>query len=230
MTRKLTWLVALAAAVWIALPATAQEVCTADPGSVETETLDESGVTVSWHGSHWCLGAPGSGTYQATLEIGFEGAATLQVDGVSLRHTTPRPGGSGPEATVEVVDVSQDGDTVTVTVTGSYELVDTDEGPKANIHLTATGAATGTNGEDDPFRLGFNVHLRGESATEESAEPEPSEPGEGEAQAVARPEVMVTLIPAEEATDVGADVTIETVEGRLVIRVLVYLPGRLMIT
>ncbi len=46
-------------------------------------------------------------------------------------------------------------------MTGDYGLVATDEGEKANIHVTAVGA-TG----NERFRLGFNVHLRGNGAGE----------------------------------------------------------------
>ena len=47
------------------------------------------------------------------------------------------------------------GETESFTVSGTYELVQTDEGDKANLHLVATGSAGGR------FTLGINVHLRG---------------------------------------------------------------------
>jgi hypothetical protein len=42
-------------------------------------------------------------------------------------------------------------------VSGTYTLVNTDEGAKANLHFQALGRGV-TTGE--PFALGINAHLR----------------------------------------------------------------------
>lgn len=118
------------------------------------------GVRLTWDSSFRCLDAPADGAYDITVEVtnasSSERAAT--VEDLWLRHTTPRPRGQGPEASAEPGGLPLTlgpGETAQFTVTGSYELVPTDEGDKANLHLTAEGSADGR------FELGINVHLRG---------------------------------------------------------------------
>lgn len=137
----------------VSLPAAGQQAC--QPLERQTETLS-SGVTLSWDGSFWC--ADNDGSFQVTMVVEVNpSSAAVGITDVVLRHTTPRPRGTTPSGsfTAQI-------DGLTVTVTGNYSLVTTDEGAKANIHFTAVGTAEG-----EPFRLGFNVHLRGEGAVED---------------------------------------------------------------
>ncbi|MGH3450385.1 MAG: hypothetical protein ACRDQW_06565, partial [Haloechinothrix sp.] len=88
-------------------------------------------------------------------------------------HTTPRPGGGGgPEATAIAdglpVTVAA-GESAPFDVRGTYELVSTDEGDKATLHLRAFGTG--------PFSIGINVHLRAEGTTEGGMTPALPRPG-----------------------------------------------------
>jgi hypothetical protein len=56
------------------------------------------------------------------------------------------------------------GEIGTFSVSGNYRLVQTDEGKKANLRLTALGHEA-ESGEG--FQLGVNVHLRDPGAIEE---------------------------------------------------------------
>jgi hypothetical protein len=49
------------------------------------------------------------------------------------------------------------GMTASFTVRGSYELAETDEGQKANVHFLVHGASAS---DGDPFSLGVNAHFR----------------------------------------------------------------------
>ncbi|MBI2237967.1 MAG: hypothetical protein HYU54_05505 [Actinobacteria bacterium] len=158
------WLI-LAATGLVALggmPATAEatRVC----GVRDTKTKEVlPGAILTWDGSFRCQDAPKEGTYEITVTVSNHGGSTeaVRIPDLKLSHTTPRPGGEGPDATAEAdgLPVSVDpAETAIFTVTGKYELVETDEGWKANLHLRAVG--TGVDG-GVPFRLGINVMLRG---------------------------------------------------------------------
>ncbi|MGH7510413.1 MAG: hypothetical protein ACREMZ_13210 [Gemmatimonadales bacterium] len=126
------------------------------------------GVTLTWTSSFLCANAPDEGTYQ--IEVTVENAAgseeAVEIDDLAIRGTTPRPRGQGPDATASAsglpltVAPRQSG---SFTVSGTYELVETDEGKKANIHLSALGEGVSSGLE---FELGINVQLRGAGAIE----------------------------------------------------------------
>jgi hypothetical protein len=119
------------------------------------------GVTLSWDSAFLCANAADSGSWRIVVDVTNRAASTqgVRIRDVVLSHTTPRPRGQGPAATAEPKGLPlrlAPGESGRFRVTGTYRLVSTDEGKKANLHLRALG--TGDNG--DPFRLGLNVHLR----------------------------------------------------------------------
>lgn len=127
------------------------------------------GVTLTWTSSFWCADAPDNGSYHFTVTV--ENASTsneaARIDALALRHTSPRPGGQGPAATADAQGLPLTvaaGSSGSFDVSGTYTLVQTDEGKKANIHLTASGegASSGL-----PFELGINAHLRAAGAVED---------------------------------------------------------------
>ena len=159
MRRLLLLLVALGLALGTA-PAAAQEVCRVDDTSTQ-EVIP--GVTLTWDSSFRCQNAPDQGTYRITVRVSNAAgsAEAVTIDELVLSHTTPRPRGRAPSATAEAQGLPitvPPGGTDDFTVTGSYTLVRTDEGKKANLHLLALGE--GVNSGRD-FQLGINVHLRG---------------------------------------------------------------------
>jgi len=85
---------------------------------------------------------------------------------LELTHATPRPGRQTPSASARADDlpvVIGSGQTRSFSISGTYELVETDEGDKANLHLRATGAGAVSS---EPFEVGINVHLRSPGARE----------------------------------------------------------------
>jgi hypothetical protein len=136
-----------------------------------TETV-VSGVTVTYDSSFLCADAARQGEYAVTVAVanhaGIDEAVT--VERVELSHTTPRPrGGDGPNAsaTAEGLPVTvAAGETARFDVRGTYELVTTDEGDKATLHLRALGVG---DRSDEGFVLGVNVHLRAAGATEDGS-------------------------------------------------------------
>ncbi|MGH2451903.1 MAG: hypothetical protein ACRDGE_11685, partial [Candidatus Limnocylindria bacterium] len=142
------------------------------------ELVDQSteevlpGVTLTWDSSFLCADAPDSGTYEieVTVSNAARSAEAVEINDLRLSHTTPRPRGQGPEATAQVEGlptVVGPGESESFRVSGTYELVSTDEGDKANLHLRGLGRGVESG---DSFELGINVALRGESAVEESGE------------------------------------------------------------
>ncbi|MGH2451045.1 MAG: hypothetical protein ACRDGE_07215 [Candidatus Limnocylindria bacterium] len=138
------------------------------------ELVDQSteevlpGVTLTWDSSFLCADAPASGTYEieVTVSNAAGSAEAVEIRDLRLSHTTPRPRGQGPDATAEAEGlpiVVAPGESESFRVSGSYELVSTDEGDKANLHLLASGSGV-ESGES--FELGINVHLRGPGAVE----------------------------------------------------------------
>lgn len=126
--------------------------------AVDEETDTINGVTLTYDSSFLCEDAPDSGQYQVTVTVEAEGG-DVDLDAIDLRNATPKVRGQSPDVTATSNDID-DGD-LTFTVTGTYELVSTDEGDKVNIHLSFLGTAEG-----EEFTLGFNVHLRGPGAVE----------------------------------------------------------------
>jgi hypothetical protein len=145
--------------------AAAQEVCPVDDTSTQ-EVLP--GVILTWESSFRCDDAPDEGTYEITVQVSNDAGSSeaVRIDDLILSHTTPRPRGQTPRATAEPQGLPitvEPGETESFTVSGTYELVETDEGEKANLHLLALGEGTDSGQE---FELGINVHLRGPGAAE----------------------------------------------------------------
>lgn len=143
----------------------------------ECEVFDQStgevlsGVTMTWDSSFLCEGAPEEGEFTFVVSVTNDGtsAETVTLDAFDLRHTTPRPRGAGPEASVAVDGLPltlAPGESGQFLATGAYELVTTDEGAKANLHFQASGFG---NDSGDRFNLGINAHIRAEGAVEEGA-------------------------------------------------------------
>lgn len=143
-------------------------------GRQQCELVDTSteeaipGVTLTWTSSFRCANAPDAGTYQ--IEVTVENSASsdeaVTINDLILRGATPRPRGRGPDATATAsglpltIDAGESG---SFSVSGTYELVRTDEGKKANVHLSALGEGASSGLE---FELGINVLLRAPGATE----------------------------------------------------------------
>jgi hypothetical protein len=136
-----------------------------------TETV-VSGVTVTYDSSVLCGDAASEGEYAVTVAVANHAGSdeAVTVERVELSHTTPRPrGGDGPNAsaTVEGLPVTVTaGETARFDVRGTYELVTTDEGDKATLHLRALGVG---HSSDEGFALGVNVHLRAAAASEDGS-------------------------------------------------------------
>lgn len=84
----------------------------------------------------------------------------VAIDDLVLTHTTPRPRGQAPAASGEVTGLPltlAPGQTASFSVSGTYKLVQTDEGKKANLHFRANGHGASSG---EPFRLGINAHFR----------------------------------------------------------------------
>ncbi|MGH2498559.1 MAG: hypothetical protein ACRDF0_00470 [Candidatus Limnocylindria bacterium] len=163
----LTTLLVTGLMLWgLAGPAAAQETCVV----VDTSTEEViPGVTLTWDSSFLCANAPDSGTYTFTVEVtNHEGSAeAVTIDDLELTHATPRPRGSGPAATGEAAGLPltlAPGETGSFTVSGTYTLVETDEGKKANLHFQAFGHGVDSG---ETFALGINAHIRAPGATEE---------------------------------------------------------------
>jgi hypothetical protein len=120
------------------------------------------GVILTWDSSFLCANAPDQDTYKFTANVSSAGgsAESVTIEQIVLTHKTPRPRGRTPGG-------SKTGDTLPVTVapgssqsfsvTGVYELVQTDEGKKANHHYQAAGVGDASG---KTFMLGINVHFR----------------------------------------------------------------------
>jgi hypothetical protein len=130
------------------------------------EVLD--GVELTWDSSYHCLNAPTSGNYSITVEVSndSDSVEAVRLTGIAVSHTTPRAGRLTPGGTANTADLPQDiapGQSIMFEVTGTYSMVDTDEGQKANLHLRVAGFGLSSG---DSFALGINVHIRGPGATE----------------------------------------------------------------
>ncbi|MDZ7759497.1 MAG: hypothetical protein U5L00_04475 [Desulfovermiculus sp.] len=148
-----------------AIPVFAAQVCNLTDQSTE-EVLPN--VILTWDSSFHCLKASDSGEYMITVKVSNDASSVqaVLIDNLELSHATPRPQGQAPDATAQAtglpITVGPGGAKV-FKVTGGYELVETDEGKKANLHLRAhrIGANSG-----EPFELGINVHIRSPEASE----------------------------------------------------------------
>jgi hypothetical protein len=136
------------------------------------------GVTLTWDSAFLCRAVASGGSYDIAVEVenGAASGEAVTITSVALSHTTPRPGGQGPDATAATTTglplTLGVGESGVVSVQGEYELVGIDEGAKANLHLVAsgTGVESGTR-----FTLGINLQLRGkDSAPERDQAPPPA--------------------------------------------------------
>jgi hypothetical protein len=147
----------------IATPASAQ----AQECQVMNQKTKEAipGVFLTWDSAFLCPDAPDSGEYTVTINItnSETSVESVTINDLFLSHTTPRPRRQAPKATAEANGLPltiAPGETLSFTVSGTYEMVRTGAGMKANLHLRAKGFGD-TSGV--PFRLGINVMIRGVS-------------------------------------------------------------------
>jgi hypothetical protein len=132
----------------------------------EEQTTEEvfPGVTLTWDSGLRCNDAPDTGTYEFSVMVEADSANTALavLDGISLTHTTPRPLGVAPEASLDTVvglpaDLAASG-VMTFTVSGAYELAMPGAARLANLHFCAQGHDDATG---EPFYMGLNAFLRG---------------------------------------------------------------------
>jgi hypothetical protein len=147
------------------------------------------GVTLTYDSAFVCPDAADAGTWSITVNVSNASDTTsgLTLNQLTLSHTSPRPGGVGPAAGAEASGLPLSlaaGESGTFDASGTYELVETDEGNKANLHLRVSGATD----EDEPFLLGINVLVRAPGVDEngENGSGENGENGKGDAEG--RPE------------------------------------------
>jgi hypothetical protein len=143
----------------VAAPGAAADHC--DPTDQTTKTVAR-GTTVTYDSAFDCRDAARTGDYEVAVTVAnaVDSAGTVRIDGIALGHTTPRPRAQAPDAGAATSDMPVDvqpGSEVSLRVTGDYELVDTDEGAKANLHLRLSGSTVNSGGS---AVLGVNVHLR----------------------------------------------------------------------
>lgn len=169
----------LAAAIVVAAIATGAGATTTEDCVVgqTTETVLEN-VTLTWDSAFECPGAESGDSLTLTVNVWSdpESAEAVELTSLVLSHTTPRPRGVGPVATASTDGLPltiEPGGSASFEVTGTYELVTTDEGEKANLHLRALGTGK-TSGE--PFELGVNVLLRGEGADDDDGDEDSGPP------------------------------------------------------
>ncbi len=120
------------------------------------------GVILRFDSSFLCADAPRSGTYRFVVEVTNRSSSdqAVRLQSLRLANTTPKPRGDSPDATARSSDLPltvRPGSTERFTVSGSYQLVRTDEGRKANLHMRVRGV---TVDSAERFRLGVNAHLR----------------------------------------------------------------------
>lgn len=151
--------------------------------AVFDQSTDEvlSGVTVTWDSWFLCEDAPVEDDFTFVVSVTNDGtsAEAVTFDTFDLRHTTPRPRETGPDASVEVEGLPltlAPGETGQFITTGTYKLVTTDEGNKANLHFEVSGFGNETG---ERFNLGINAHFRAEGAVQESAGNDENDAGSG---------------------------------------------------
>lgn len=130
------------------------------------------GVIFTWDSVFHCREAPLEGSYGFSVTVSYigEDGDAFILDKVLLTHTTPRPLGESPFASLEVEGLPltlNSNSTESFRVWGDYRLVETDEGAKANLHFCADGYV---DESADTLQFGLNAHLRNdpEGRTEES--------------------------------------------------------------
>ncbi|GBD15736.1 hypothetical protein HRbin26_00629 [bacterium HR26] len=141
--------------------ASAQDTQACDPIEQSTEEV-LPGIVLTWDSAFLCADAPDEGSYEFTVTVAnsADSAEAISIDDLALTHTTPRPRGQAPGANGEATGLPLPlvpGETASFTVSGTYELVQTDEGKKANLHFRASGHGVSSS---EPFELGINAHVR----------------------------------------------------------------------
>lgn len=132
------------------------------PGDGEDAEDVAAGVRLGWSGAFRCNNAPAQGNYAFSLTISSAVTSTAAaiIEAVELTHTTPRPQGIAPQATVTATGVPvtvTPGASATVIVSGTYSLVSAGAAQLANLHFCVKGKSA--NGER--FYLGVNALFRG---------------------------------------------------------------------
>lgn len=163
------------------------------------------GVILTWDSSFLCDDAPDEGSYEFTVQVSNDpgSAEAVRIGDLKLTHTTPCPRGGCPDATGEAQGLpitAAPGETDSFTVSGTYELVETDEGKKANLHFLAHGDGVSSG---EPFDLGINAHFRAPGVSDGSggADREASEGAEGTPDWVPGPPPWITKDAAAAATE-----------------------------
>lgn len=150
----------------LALTAVESEAC-----SVLKTTSQEvlPGITLTYDSAIWCQGVSDEGSYRITATIGNSATSVegVVIDALALRLTTPRPRGQTPSVELEA-DAGlplrvEPGMVSNLTLAGTYALVATGDGKKANVHIHARGYGENSGVR---FNLGINIHLRGEGTAE----------------------------------------------------------------
>mgnify|MGYP001090957272 CR=1 FL=1 len=155
-------LVAGAILVMLAIAvASAQDTQVCQPIEQSTEEV-LPGVVLTWDSAFLCADAPDEGSYAFTVTVAnsAESAEAVSIDDLAQTHATPSPRGQAPGASGDATGLPltlAPGETASFTVSGTYKLVQTDEGKKANLHFRASGHRASSG---EPFELGINAHFR----------------------------------------------------------------------
>lgn len=120
------------------------------------------GVVLSWESSFLCADAADSDSYDFSVTVSNDASSveSVTIQTLELVNTTPKPRGQSPDATGGAAGLPltlAPGESGTFEVSGSYELVSTDEGDKVNLHFQAGGQGIESG---EPFSLGINAHFR----------------------------------------------------------------------
>ncbi|HVL53402.1 MAG TPA: hypothetical protein VM344_04005 [Vitreimonas sp.] len=149
-------------AAMTAVPATAQsDTPTCEAVGASTGQVAD-GAILSYDSSFACTDAAASGTWSITVSVAnlAESTTGVELTELTLWRTSPQPGGVGPDASLAsdtlplALAVDANG---TFDASGAYELVTTDDGDKATLHLRLAGVTD----DDEPFQLGINVQVLG---------------------------------------------------------------------
>ncbi|MGH2451702.1 MAG: hypothetical protein ACRDGE_10625 [Candidatus Limnocylindria bacterium] len=120
------------------------------------------GATLTWDSSFHCRNADTSGTYEIEVNVSNSAGSvdTVTVQAPRFEKATPRvrgqdPAGNSATATPASITLAP-GQSGSFEVSGTYQMVETDEGFKVNHHLRAPGETD----DGERFKLGINVALR----------------------------------------------------------------------
>jgi hypothetical protein len=149
------------AAVLVAAASSAYAVETCE--SVEDSAQEVlTGVHLTWGSSFLCADAPDENSYTFRVTVANDAGSTqaVMINDVDLRRVTPPRSGAKGTLTKPVQGLPamiDPGESISFDLTGTYELGETDEGKKANLHYRAEGAGADSA---EPFSLGINAHFR----------------------------------------------------------------------